>query len=113
MHLSFNKTSEEWKTWEFKINGSYPESNYDWLETEGKEISKIVIYARAYKDAEGTKWNQCYKETKPSFSENTVSYGIKGSENENEETKSKGTPGFEFMAIAISIAIAIAIKRRK
>ena len=47
-----------------------------------------MIYARAYKDAEGTKWNQCYKETKPSFSENTVSYGIKGSENESEKTKS-------------------------
>ncbi len=116
MHLSFNKTDEQWKKWEFKMNGSYPESDYKWLnETKEKEIDKIVIYARAFKDAEEIKWNQCYKETKPTFSENTVSYGMGNShEGGNNETKSKGkTPGFEFVVIACALAMAIAIKRRK
>ncbi|MCD6146835.1 MAG: hypothetical protein J7J34_02395 [Thermoplasmata archaeon] len=118
----FNSTEGNWNKWEFNMSGTYPISNYNWaydmLKGES-EVSKVVVYARAFKDKEETKWNQASYETVPSFSADKVSYGtdLGGGENgENEENnggeKSK-TPGFEFAITAAAIISLVLIEKRR
>jgi len=114
INLFFNSTSGQWNTWEFRLNGTYPITDYEWLygENEANKVSKISIYARAFKDKEETKWNQCHYDTKPSFSGDTASYGM-SSNGGNKESKEKSkTPGFELLAIAMAIVVAMTIKRK-
>ena len=54
----FNSTEGNWNKWEFNISGTYPMSNYNWVYDMFKgesKVSKVVIYARAFKDAQETK----------------------------------------------------------
>ena len=104
----FDPIHGQWDTWEFRMNGTFPITNYSWLygENEEKKVSRISIYARAFKDAEETKWNQCHYDTTPNFSGAAVLYG----ENQNKEKKK--TPGFEIFALAVAIAIAFAMRRK-
>ena len=46
----FKSTSENWKTWEYKMSGVMDNSEDD--------TDKTVIYVRCYKNAEETLWNQ-------------------------------------------------------
>ncbi len=115
MSMFFNSTSGQWNTWELRINGTAPKTSYEWVENASeKKVDKIVIYARAFKDKEGTKWNQCKYETTPKMLENGVSYAWNnGKESESSESKKK-TPGFELGFALVSLAaIAMSIKRRK
>jgi len=106
----FNSTEGNWNKWKLEIDAKYPvtEPTYEWVD-DSKEVDKFVIYARAFKDAEETKWNQAKYETKPSFTSNGAVYNMGGSSEENEGGK---TPGFEMISLAIGIS-AVAILRRK
>jgi len=121
----FNSTEGNWNKWTFNMSGTYPMSNYNWaydmLKGES-EVSKVVVYARAFKDSEETKWNQAKFETIPSFTANSASYGAGGGDNnaENDADSSSGssekskTPGFEFASVAAAIiAIAFITKKRQ
>ena len=85
----FNSTEGNWNKWKFEMEGKYPvtEAEYKWAE-KSDEVDKFAIYARAFKDAAETKWNQAKYETKPTFTTEGAKYG--GTE------EKKGTPGFEF-----------------
>ncbi len=124
----FNSTSGNWNSWKYEMNMTYPTTQYAWLYDiwKGKsEVSKVVVYARAYKDEEETKWNQCKYETTPVFSADAVTYGMvinggednndnTGNENENSDNNGGSTPGFEMALLLLSMAtVAIGIRKRK
>lgn len=108
--FKFNSTQGNWNKWEFKVEGKYPVSSasYQWAEKENK-VSKYSIYARAFKDAQETKWNQCHYDTSPSFTTEGAIYNYAGN---NEKPKSK-TPGFEFILVALAIGALLIIEKKK
>lgn len=118
----FNSTDGNWNKWEFNMSGTYPMTDYNWaydmLKGES-EVSKVVVYARAFKDSQETKWNQAKYETVPSFSTNGISYGTNsgeqsgGTSSEDGENNEKSkTPGFEF-AFAAAAIVSIAFLRKR
>jgi len=125
IYIFFNSTSGSWNKWKYEMNMTYPTTQYEWLYDiwKGKsEVSKVVVYARAFKDAEETKWNQYKYETTPVFSTNAVTYGMSINGNESNEGNEGGgsqekekskTPGFEFVVVAIAIGVAMSIRRRR
>jgi len=109
----FNSTGGNWNKWEFNISGTYPMSNYNWVYDMFKgesKVSKVVIYARAFKDAQETKWNQCHYDTIPSFSTKNISYKTAS---EQEGKGNSKTPGFEFVLVAIAIGTLLIIEKRR
>ena len=112
--LSFNSTEGNWNKWKFELDAKYPvtqHEEYKWAER--KDVKKVRVYARAYKDKEETKWNQVYYDTVPTMLANGVSYTKTISEDETETEGKKKTPGFELMAFAVAIAIAFAYRRKR
>jgi len=55
-YAHFKPTSSNWKSWEYRIKGTIQESDEEY--EDAKELDYIIIWARAYKDANETKWNQ-------------------------------------------------------
>ena len=108
----FNSTDGNWNKWKLEIDAKYPvtEPTYEWVD-DSKEVDKFVIYARAFKDAEETKWNQAKYETKPSFTSNGAIYTGGGSE--DDEGGGGSTPGFGIVAVMAAMAAMVAIRRRK
>ncbi len=106
----FNSTEGNWNKWKFELEAKYPvtEPDYQWVEKE-KEVDRVVIYARAFKDAAETKWNQAKYETKPTFTSNGAEYTISGEETEGK----KGISGFEIAFVFAAIVAALFIIRRK
>jgi len=106
----FNSTEGNWNKWKFELEAKYPvtEPDYQWVEKE-KEVDKVVVYARAFKDAAETKWNQAKYETKPTFTSNGAEYTISGGETEGK----KGIPGFEIAFVFAALVAALLITRRK
>lgn len=101
----FNATEENWKKWEYVVKmKTQALEEYEWAGK--KDVEKIRIYARAFKDADEEKWNQAYYDTKPEFSGNEVKYMEEKKENE----KKKGIAGFEFVLFIVAIII---MARRK
>ncbi len=120
----FNSTDGNWNKWKFDINGTYPMSNYNWAYDMFKsesEVSKVVVYARAFKDAQETEWNQASYETNPSITTEGVSYntgetggGGGGNGGNNTGGGHSKTPGFETaFAIAAIISLAVVEKKRR
>ena len=111
----FNSTYGNWNKWVFNMSGTYPMSNYNWaydmLKGEN-EVSKVVVYARAFKDSQETKWNQAKFETIPSFTAGSASYSTGGGEDNSGADNSK-TPGFGFAITAVAIISLIFIERRR
>lgn len=109
----FNSTEEEWKKWKFEMDIKYLmiERDYKWVENE-KEFDKFVIYARAFKDAEETKWNQASYETKPSFTSNGAIYNMGEDEGASKDSGNKKTDGFGMIVMIVAFS-AIAIFRRR
>ncbi|HEC75885.1 MAG TPA: hypothetical protein ENI33_01325 [Thermoplasmatales archaeon] len=109
--FSFNFTEEKWKKWKLEMDIKYPvtEPDYRWVENK-KEFDKFVIYARAFKDLEETKWNQASYETKPSFTSNGAVYNMNEDNNGDEGGK---TPGFELFAVALVFLAMVIHKKRK
>ena len=113
--FSFNSTEGNWNKWKFELDAKYPitqSKEYEWAER--KDVKKVRVYARAYKDDEETKWNQDYYDTVPKMLSNGVSYTktiTTGSQTEGEGKKK--TPSFEFIAFALAIAIVFVYKRKK
>ncbi|HEC77073.1 MAG TPA: hypothetical protein ENI33_07450 [Thermoplasmatales archaeon] len=107
----FNSTEDGWNKWKLEMDIKYPvtEPDYRWVE-DSKDVDKFVIYARAFKDAEETKWNQASYETKPSFTSNGAVYNMNNGNNGKEGGK---TPGFELIAIVLTILATIAIMKRR
>lgn len=111
----FNSTEGNWNKWKFELDAKYPVTQYKEYEwAERKDVKKVRVYARAYKDKEETKWNQAYYDTVPKMLSNGVSYTktiSTGSETESEGKKK--TPGFELIAFAVAIAVVFAYKRKR
>jgi hypothetical protein len=107
----FNSTEGNWNKWKLELEAKYPvtEPDYQWVEDE-KEVDKVVIYARAFKDAAETKWNQAKYETKPTFTSNGAEYTISGGGTTEEK---KGIPGFELTFVFAAIVAALLVTRRK
>jgi len=111
----FNSTEGNWNKWKFELDAKYPVTQYKEYEwAERKDVKKVRVYARAYKDKEETKWNQAYYDTVPKMLSNGVSYTktiSTGSETGSEGKKK--TPGFELIAFAVAIAVVFAYRRKR
>lgn len=112
--FSFNSTEGNWNKWKLEMDIKYPitEPNYRWVE-DSKEVDKFVIYARAFKDAQETKWNQAKYETKPYFTSSGATYESSGESNEGSSESGGGTPGFGILVAVAGIALAVVAIRRK
>jgi len=107
----FNSMEGNWNKWKFEVEGKYPvtDPTYEWAEE--KEVDKVVIYARAFKDASETKWNQAKYETKPQFTSEGAKYEATS---EGGDEGGGKTPGFEAaFVVAAMAAIALLIGRRR
>jgi hypothetical protein len=103
----FKATSESWRTWELKISGVLPKSSdssdeYIDLNNETADMTKLMVYVRAYKDSENTQWNQA---------EYRIS-GI-GSSGKSKDEEAGFLPGFEMVALLSALGVAILLNRRK
>lgn len=113
----FKNTSADWKTWEFRMHMTFPQSDAgdfnDENGTDFEDVDHMRVYARAYSDSEGNNWNQAYYDLTLSVSSdgNTIS----GSSDSTSDDGGFGIPGFEAIAIigALSVvAVAYGIRRR-
>ncbi len=112
----FKSLSDNWQTWEYKIKGtldtSYSETSPLVSEDvdSNKTLSKTEVFVRAYKDANGTLWNQ------DSYSINTLNGSNSsddGSNSSDDDGSGSGIPGFETVFLIAAIGIALILLKRK
>jgi hypothetical protein len=109
----FKATSDDWKTWEYRIKGQMwigDDDNFDDSSNDGKPIKERSVFVRAFKDAEETNWNQASETQKTNPDGSIIGDGDDGGK---EDEKDSGfLPGFEsfFFVIAIALLLAISFK---
>jgi len=100
----FKATSDNWKTWEYKVEGSISKSLWDSDDSSGEEPTKAVIYIRAFSDAGETKWNQASKD---------ITSQVKGGGDGTDDKKDddNDSPGFEAIFTIIALGAVVIISR--
>jgi hypothetical protein len=102
----FEASSDNWKTWEYLMKGEMTLEEYNDTDDDGKEVSKLVVYIRAYNDADEKNWNQDSK---------AISISSAGDSDDDDDDK--GSPGFESViflgAIAITLVFLTSRRRRR
>lgn len=103
----FKATSANWKTWEYKVEGTISKSLWDMDDTDGgEEPEKAVIYIRAFSDPAGTKWNQDSKDI------TSAMYGGGGDgDKDDDDDDDGGLPGFEAIITLAALGITAIIAR--
>jgi hypothetical protein len=116
----FKSTSDQWKTWEYKIQGEIDSSmsGFNFDNSDNGNLPNIIVYLRAFGDVEETKWNQDSKEIKIGTSDAPDTKDTGDDEESDKDGSDSGgsTPGFEAIFTLISLAmvmIILSIYRRK
>jgi hypothetical protein len=95
----FKDTSDEWKTWEYKVSGSIPKQYYQ--EEDDENVTKRVVYIRAFADAAETNWNQDSKTEKMSGN----------GDGDGDDDGAGFLPGFEVIAVLAALGLAVIVAR--
>lgn len=111
-YLHFKPTSPNWKTWEYRVKGTVQES--DDAYQEAKELDYVIIWARAYKDANETKWNQDFiKVSLRETSGGGYEAEISGEEGGGLSSTTLAILAGVIIVIIVLVAVAVMMSRKK